>query len=85
MNLKEYLSTLGRGGAAKFAARIGVSASYLSQMASGATTISPARCVQIEDESAGMVTKPEMRSDWQSIWPAPSTPRRRKPTAASPA
>lgn len=70
MNLKNYLSTLERGGASRLAESLGVSISYLSQMASGDTAISPARCVAIEQATGGAVTRLDLRpDDWASIWP----------------
>ncbi len=70
MDLKTYLSSLERGGAAKLADKIGVSASFLSQMAAGVSAISPARCVVIERATRGAVTRRDLRpKDWRSIWP----------------
>lgn len=70
MNLKKYLSTLERGGASRLAEALGVSGSFLSQMASGDAAISPARCVAIEQATAGAVTRKDLRpDDWESIWP----------------
>lgn len=70
MNLKTYFSTLERGGATLLAEKLGVSISFLSQMASGAAAISPARCVAIERSTAGAVTRQELRpDDWHLIWP----------------
>ncbi|WP_175786511.1 transcriptional regulator [Burkholderia anthina] len=70
MNLKDYISTSERGTAAKLAAHLGVSASYLSQMASGLCPISEKRCVQIEQFTHGGVTRRDLRpDDWREIWP----------------
>ena len=70
MNLKTYLSSLKRGGSAELAARLSVSPSYLSQMAAGDSAISPARCVTIELETKGQVTRKDLRpDDWKAIWP----------------
>lgn len=70
MNLKTYFSTLERGGATHLAEKLGVSISFLSQMASGAAAISPARCVAIEQATEGAVTRQELRpDDWHLIWP----------------
>ncbi|OXJ16312.1 transcriptional regulator [Burkholderia sp. HI2500] len=70
MDLKTYLSSLERGGASKLADEIGVSASFLSQMASGASSISPARCVLIEKATGAAVSRRDLRpDDWQDIWP----------------
>jgi DNA-binding transcriptional regulator YdaS (Cro superfamily) len=57
-----------RGNASRLAASIGVSLSYLSQMSTG--TISPKRCVQIEEATGGNVTRQDLRpDDWPDIWP----------------
>lgn len=70
MNLKTYLSSLERGGSARLAAELEISASYLSQLASGDSAISPARCVEIESATDGAVCRKDLRpDDWQSIWP----------------
>ncbi len=70
MNLKTYLSTLERGGATQLADALGVSISFLSQMASGAAAISPERCVAIEKSTDGAVTRKDLRPDgWHLIWP----------------
>ena len=70
MNLKTYLSTLERGGASRLADALGVSISFMSQMASGSAAISPARCVAIEQETNGAVSRKDLRpDDWHLIWP----------------
>lgn len=70
MNLREYLATLERGGASQLADKLGISISYLSQMASGASSISPARCVAIEQATDGDVSRRDLRpDDWNRIWP----------------
>ncbi|WP_175010360.1 transcriptional regulator [Burkholderia lata] len=70
MNLKEFISTSERGIAKKLAAFLGVSPSYLSQMASGDSAISERRCVLIGRFSAGKLSRRELRpDDWQEIWP----------------
>lgn len=48
MTLKEFIKSLRVGDAKKFAARLGVSPSYLSQMASGRAAISPTRALMID-------------------------------------
>jgi DNA-binding transcriptional regulator YdaS (Cro superfamily) len=69
MDLKTYISSE-RGRAAALAIRLGVSPSYLSQMANGQSPISPERCVDIWRETDGVVTRQHLRpSDWQRIWP----------------
>lgn len=71
MTLRDYLDSLKRGEVAKFAKDLGVSPSYLSQMASGVAPISAKRCVLIEQLSGGAVTrKDDLHSlDWIEIWP----------------
>ncbi|WP_445496656.1 transcriptional regulator [Photorhabdus sp. SF281] len=70
MELKKYIDSLERGGAKALAKRLNVSASYLSQMASGQCPISPSRCVEIEIETSGKVTRRDLRpEDWEKIWP----------------
>jgi DNA-binding transcriptional regulator YdaS (Cro superfamily) len=70
MDLKTYITTGERGTAAKLAAALHVSPSYLSQMSSGSSPISPERCVAIERATGGAVTRKELRpNDWHLIWP----------------
>lgn len=70
MDLKTYLSTLERGGASRLAETLGVSISFLSQMAAGTSAISPQRCVEIETATRGLVTRKDLRQDdWHLIWP----------------
>lgn len=70
MDLKTYIATSERGTAARLAAELGVSPSYLSQMASGASPISPERAVQIENFTKQVVGRKDMfRNDWAKIWP----------------
>ncbi|NML62251.1 helix-turn-helix domain-containing protein [Massilia sp. RP-1-19] len=76
MTLREYLDSLERGATARFAEQLGVSPSYLSQMAAGTAPISPKRCVRIEILSGGHVTrKNDLHPfDWQEIWPELAIP-----------
>lgn len=53
MTLKEFIKSLKTGEAKKFAANLGVSPSFLSQMASGSSPVSPVRALMIEAETAG--------------------------------
>lgn len=70
MKLKAHLATLERGGATILAESLGVSISYLSQMASGKAPISPERMVAIEQLTNGAVTrKDEFPENWNRIWP----------------
>ena len=79
MTLREYLTSLPRGGQKLFAARLKVSKSYLSQLASGQATISPSRAVQIEEASFGVVSRRDTHpSNWMLIWPELATRSDRK-------
>ncbi len=70
MDLKTYLAEGERGRATRLAKKLGFSTSYLSQMASGDSPISPKRCVLIEQETGGVVTRKDMRPlDWWELWP----------------
>ncbi|HHQ4306224.1 TPA: transcriptional regulator [Serratia fonticola] len=70
MQLKDYMSTLKRGEITKLAERIGISKSYLSQMASGTSPVPPARAPAIEEATLGAVTRADLRpKDWFRIWP----------------
>lgn len=70
MTLREYLDRAERGGAASLSRRIGVSMSYLSQMAAGSCSVSPRRCVEIEQATDGAVGRRDLRPhDWHRIWP----------------
>ena len=72
MKLRPYLDTLRRGGVSEFAARIGVSPVYLSQLAveQDGRVPSPALCVVIERESCRSVCRQDLRpDDWHLIWP----------------
>lgn len=70
MELRKYIDTLERGKAKELAEVLEVSSSYLSQMASGKTAISPARCVDIENATNRVVTRKDLRpNDWFKIWP----------------
>ncbi len=69
MDLKTYI-TAERGRAVLLASKLGVSPSYLSQMANGQSPISAERCVEIWRETQGAVTRQHLRpDDWQRIWP----------------
>lgn len=70
MELKTYIESLERGKAKELAASLSISSSYLSQMASGKTAISPTRCVEIENATGGEVSRKDLRpTDWFKIWP----------------
>jgi DNA-binding transcriptional regulator YdaS (Cro superfamily) len=69
MDLKTYIQA-DRGRASRLAKKLGITRSFLSQLASGRAPISPVRCVDIERETEREVTRPELRpDDWVRIWP----------------
>lgn len=70
MDLKQYIDSLEWGGAKELADKLGISKSFLSQMASGISAISPKRCVEIEIATNSKVTRKDLRpNDWHEIWP----------------
>ncbi|MFH8134186.1 transcriptional regulator [Pantoea osteomyelitidis] len=70
MHLKIYLENAKRGEATRLARELHISTSYLSQLVSGAASVSPARCIEIEKVTGGAVTRADMRpDDWHKIWP----------------
>jgi DNA-binding transcriptional regulator YdaS (Cro superfamily) len=70
MDLKTYITSGERGIAKSLAATLGVSPSYLSQMASGHAPISPERAVQIEEATQKAVSRKDLYPDnWERIWP----------------
>lgn len=75
MRLDDYLATKRRGTARDLAAQLGISKSYLSQIATGKTPASPARCIAIEKATNSKVTRIDMRpDDWREIWPEYNLP-----------
>jgi len=74
MDLKTFIATGKRGTAKELAKRLGVSPSYLSQMASGKAPISPEMAVRIEFETGRTVTRKDTFADrWLLIWPELAT------------
>lgn len=68
MDLHSYLTTTET--AAALAARLDVSPGLVSQWRSGATAVTPERCIEIEHATGGAVTRRELRpGDWHRIWP----------------
>ncbi|MBC8730016.1 transcriptional regulator [Paraburkholderia sp. UCT2] len=79
MNLKEYIAGSKRGTAKRLAESLGISQSYLSQMAAGQSPISQERCFVIEQVTSGMVMRWDLKpSNWHKLWPelagAPGSP-----------
>lgn len=70
VNLKKYLDTSERGAASALAEKLEISLSYLSQLASGRSSLSAERCVAIEQATNGVVTRKDLRpNDFWRIWP----------------
>jgi DNA-binding transcriptional regulator YdaS (Cro superfamily) len=68
MNLDTYLSTVESGAA--LAAKLGVTPGFVSQWRTGFRPIPIERCTAIEQATAGVVTRQELRpDDWHLIWP----------------
>lgn len=69
MDLKSWL-TQERGRAARLAGAIGVSPAFVSQIMVRGRPAPAEQCVAIERESAGAVTRWDLRpDDWHRIWP----------------
>lgn len=76
MKLSAYLSS--HGSKAKLARAINAQPQLVWQWATGVRPVPPRRCLAIELETAGAVTRKDMRpDDWQDYWPelaqAPAT------------
>ena len=72
MKLRAYIDTLPRGGLSAFAARVGISPIYMSQLAAeqDGRVPSPELCVSLERESDQQVLRWDLRAkDWHRIWP----------------
>lgn len=70
MNLKEYFTKLNRGEATRLSKEIGVSISFLSQIASGSSKAPIKYCLRIEKATGGGVTRQDLRPfDAHEIWP----------------
>lgn len=69
MKLKQYTDSLTRGELSKLAISLGISASFLSQMASGAAKVPISRALAIEEATKGKVTRKELLpEDWKKYW-----------------
>lgn len=69
MNLPQYLATLPHGGRKALAERLGISPSYLSQLASGVRPCSIPMAALLERESEGVCRAEEVLPavDWDLI------------------
>jgi len=80
MKLAEYINAK-RGNAIRLASILGISPSYISQMASGYRAISPDRCIPIERATNGQVTRFDLRpTDAHLIWPEQAAAREQEVT-----
>jgi DNA-binding transcriptional regulator YdaS (Cro superfamily) len=69
MDLVDYIR-VERGNGARLCSALGVSQTYLSQMASGYRPTPPQLCARLEHESGGAVRRWDSRPhDWHLIWP----------------
>lgn len=69
MKLKQYTDGLSRGELSKLAITLGVSASFLSQMSSGAAKVPTSRALAIENATGGLVSRNELCPDtWHLYW-----------------
>ncbi|MET3134291.1 DNA-binding transcriptional regulator YdaS (Cro superfamily), partial [Oxalobacteraceae bacterium GrIS 1.11] len=60
MHLRCFLDSKPRGYQARMAQRLGISPSYLCQIASGTATVSAARAIEIEVDTDGAVTRADI-------------------------
>lgn len=70
MSLKSYLSKMPPIERGEFAKRCGTTKGHLQNVMYGTVPLAPIVCVAIERESAGAVTRKDLRpDDWRKIWP----------------
>ena len=72
MKLREFLDGMHRGGMAAFAAKVGISPIYISQLAAvqDGRRPSPELCANIVRQSCADVQYWDLRpDDWHLIWP----------------
>ena len=68
--LRRYLKTLSLDAQRDFAARAGTTLGYLRKAISIKSALREKICAALERESAGAVTRRDLRpDDWQVIWP----------------
>ena len=66
----DYLNTLPEPDRELLCRRIGTSIGYVRKATSAKQLPEPARCVDIERETFGAVTRRDLRpNDWRRIWP----------------
>jgi len=69
MNLRTYLKRLGPEATERFAVRCATSAGHLRNVGYKLRPCATDLAVRIERESAGEVTRQELRADWSDHWP----------------
>jgi DNA-binding transcriptional regulator YdaS (Cro superfamily) len=68
--LRAYLNSLTTEAQTAFALACDTSVGYLRKQISSGGLLNPETCVAAERESAGSVTRKDLRpDDWQKIWP----------------
>jgi len=69
MELKPFIQTSRRGTAKRLADGLGISPSYLSQIAAKENLRTPELCVKIETLTLGAVPRQHLRTNWREVWP----------------
>ena len=69
MDLKAYLQSISTEARGEFALRCSTTPGHMTNVAYGYRACGPELAVNIERESAGAVTRRELRDDWPKIWP----------------
>jgi len=70
MKLKDFIKTMRtEAERVEFAGRCGTTYGYLKMVSYGAKPCAPRLAVLIEENTAGRVSRQELREDWQGIWP----------------
>lgn len=64
-----YLNSLRKPDREDFVERCGTTEGYLRKAASTGQALREKLCMAIERESAGLVRRTDLRSDWLDIWP----------------
>lgn len=79
MKLIDYTKT--RGSQRSLADKLGITPVLISQWANAQRPVPPERCVEIENATAGEVTRKDLRpDDWQKIWPELAATQARRTT-----
>ena len=82
MNLKDYLDK--HGAKTKLAIEIGAQPQLVWQWANGVRVVPIERCYPIEQATAGVVTRRDLRpDDWQKIWPELAPAQSNQPQPAT--